>query len=74
MPVLTFHGQQDVVNPYLGNGDLRWGYTVPVALQTWATHRRVPARPQRDASERERRPASPTRTAVTAFPSSSIAR
>ena len=36
MPVLTFHGQQDVVNPYNGNGDLRWGYTVPVALQTWA--------------------------------------
>ena len=36
MPVLTFHGQQDVVNPYTGNGDLRWGYTVPVALQTWA--------------------------------------
>jgi polyhydroxybutyrate depolymerase len=36
VPVLTFHGQEDVVNPYLGNGDLRWGYTVPVALQTWA--------------------------------------
>ena len=36
VPVLTFHGQQDVVNPYQGNGDLRWGYIVPVAVQTWA--------------------------------------
>ncbi len=36
LPVLTFHGQQDMTNPYTGNGDLRWGYTVPVALQTWA--------------------------------------
>ena len=36
LPVLTFHGQQDVVNPYPGNGDLRWGYAVPLAVQTWA--------------------------------------
>ena len=36
LPVLTFHGQQDVVNPYGGNGDLRWGYAVPLAVQTWA--------------------------------------
>lgn len=36
LPVLTFHGQQDTTNPYTGNGDLRWGYTVPLALQTWA--------------------------------------
>jgi polyhydroxybutyrate depolymerase len=36
MPVVTWHGQEDVVNPYPGNGDLRWGYAVPVAVQTWA--------------------------------------
>jgi polyhydroxybutyrate depolymerase len=36
MPVVTWHGQEDVVNPYLGNGDRRWGYAVPVAVQTWA--------------------------------------
>lgn len=36
LPVRTFHGQQDVVNPYPGNGDLRWGYAVPLAVQTWA--------------------------------------
>jgi polyhydroxybutyrate depolymerase len=36
MPVVTWHGQEDVVNPYPGNGDLRWGYAVPLAAQTWA--------------------------------------
>lgn len=36
VPVVTFHGRPDVVNPYLGNGDLRWGYTVPLAARTWA--------------------------------------
>ena len=36
VPVLTFHGEQDRVNPYTGNGDLRWGYGVPLAVQTWA--------------------------------------
>ncbi len=36
VPVLTFHGEQDQVNPYAGNGDLRWGYAVPLAVQTWA--------------------------------------
>jgi polyhydroxybutyrate depolymerase len=36
MPVVTWHGQEDVVNPYPGNSDLRWGYAVPLAVQTWA--------------------------------------
>jgi polyhydroxybutyrate depolymerase len=36
VPVVTFHGQEDLVNPYPGNGDLRWGYAVPLAVQTWA--------------------------------------
>jgi polyhydroxybutyrate depolymerase len=36
VPVVTWHGQEDVVNPYPGNGDLRWGYAVPLAAQTWA--------------------------------------
>jgi polyhydroxybutyrate depolymerase len=36
VPVLTFHGRQDPVNAYLGNDHLRWGYSVPVAVQTWA--------------------------------------
>lgn len=36
VPVVTFHGDGDTVNPYEGNGDPRWGYTVPFAAQLWA--------------------------------------
>lgn len=34
--VLEFHGDADYTNPYAGSTDLRWGYSVPVAAQTWA--------------------------------------
>jgi polyhydroxybutyrate depolymerase len=34
--VITFHGTDDFVNPYLGNADPRWGYTVELAASTWA--------------------------------------
>ena len=36
VPVLTFHGDADTVNPYPGSEDLRWGYSTPLATQTWA--------------------------------------
>jgi polyhydroxybutyrate depolymerase len=36
VPIVTWHGQQDTTNPYLGSNDLRWGYAVPLAAQTWA--------------------------------------
>lgn len=36
VPVITFHGDADTVNPYAGNGDKRWGYTTELAVQTWA--------------------------------------
>ncbi|NDR52734.1 MULTISPECIES: PHB depolymerase family esterase [unclassified Actinomyces] len=34
--VLTFHGTDDVVNPYDGNDDPRWGYGVEAAVSAWA--------------------------------------
>lgn len=34
--VMTFHGTADAVNPYLGNTDPRWGYTVEQAAERWA--------------------------------------
>ncbi|MFV0373780.1 alpha/beta hydrolase family esterase [Microbacterium sp.] len=34
--VATFHGDADFVNPYLGNEDPRWGYTVMTAAEEWA--------------------------------------
>jgi polyhydroxybutyrate depolymerase len=36
VPVVTFHGDADTVNPYEGNGDKRWGYTTQLAVQSWA--------------------------------------
>jgi polyhydroxybutyrate depolymerase len=34
--VLAFHGTADGINPYGGNTDRRWGYSIPTALQRWA--------------------------------------
>jgi len=36
VPVLTFHGQEDTVNPYTGGGSAYWRYSVPGALGRWA--------------------------------------
>jgi polyhydroxybutyrate depolymerase len=36
VPVITFHGDADTVNPYQGNSDKRWGYTTQLAVQSWA--------------------------------------
>lgn len=36
VPVITFRGDADQVNPYLGISDLRWGYGVSTAVQSWA--------------------------------------
>ncbi|WP_204162077.1 MULTISPECIES: alpha/beta hydrolase family esterase [unclassified Rathayibacter] len=34
--VLTFHGTADAVNPFEGNTDPRWGYSVATATAGWA--------------------------------------
>lgn len=34
--VLSFHGTADAVNPYPGNTDPRWGYSVATAAAGWA--------------------------------------
>jgi polyhydroxybutyrate depolymerase len=36
IPVLAFHGTADPVDPYNGNGQPYWTYSVPVAAQRWA--------------------------------------
>ena len=36
--VVAFHGTADTTNPYDGNGQAYWTYSVPVAEQGWATH------------------------------------
>jgi polyhydroxybutyrate depolymerase len=35
VPVLSFHGTSDPVDPYSGNGQAYWTYSVPVAAARW---------------------------------------
>ena len=37
VPVLTFHGTADPVDPYDGHGQAYWTYSVPQAAQDWAS-------------------------------------
>jgi len=38
VPVVAFHGTSDPVDPYIGNGQQYWTYSVPVAAGRWAAH------------------------------------
>jgi polyhydroxybutyrate depolymerase len=38
MPVLTFHGSADPVDPFAGHGQRYWTYSVTNAAKEWATH------------------------------------
>lgn len=38
VPVLSFHGSADPVDPIAGNGQAYWTYSVAVAAQRWAAH------------------------------------
>jgi len=46
VPVITFHGDADTTNPYQGRPtDLRWGYSTPLAVQSWAQLNRCASGP-----------------------------
>ena len=45
VPVLTFHGTADPVDPYSGSGQAYWTYSVPIAAQRWAAHNGCGATP-----------------------------
>jgi polyhydroxybutyrate depolymerase len=45
VPVMTFHGTADPVDPYDGNGQKYWTYSVPVAAQRWASQNGCSATP-----------------------------
>ncbi len=38
VPIIAFHGTADPVNPYEGNGQPYWTYSVPSAERQWAQH------------------------------------
>ncbi len=37
VPIITFHGVHDPTNRFDGDGGPRWGYSVPTALERWAS-------------------------------------
>ncbi len=45
VPVISFHGTADPVDPYNGNGEAYWTYSVPTAAQRWAAQDGCPATP-----------------------------
>ncbi len=38
VPVISFHGTADPVDPYAGKGQAYWTYSVPEAASRWAAH------------------------------------
>jgi polyhydroxybutyrate depolymerase len=36
VPIIAFHGSSDAVDPYNGNGESYWTYSVPTAAKDWA--------------------------------------
>jgi polyhydroxybutyrate depolymerase len=46
MPIVTFHGTGDAVNPYAGGGYGYWRYGTPAALQRWVEIDRCKPAPQ----------------------------
>ncbi|MGA3147888.1 MAG: PHB depolymerase family esterase [Acidimicrobiales bacterium] len=45
VPVVSFHGTADPVDPYNGNGQKYWTYSVPLAAQRWGAHNGCSATP-----------------------------
>lgn len=46
VPVIAFHGTADPIDPYGGNGQAYWTYSVPVAAQRWAAQNGCGATPR----------------------------
>jgi polyhydroxybutyrate depolymerase len=38
VPVIAFHGTADPIDPFNGNGEAYWTYSVPAAARRWAAH------------------------------------
>ncbi|HEV2368442.1 MAG TPA: hypothetical protein VGR90_01125, partial [Acidimicrobiales bacterium] len=50
VPVVAFHGRADPVDPYDGNGQAYWTYSVPTAAQRWAAQDSCRATPKTTAT------------------------
>ncbi len=52
VPVLSFHGTNDRINPYGGSGTQRWNESVPDAARAWALANSITAPPEEVAVSR----------------------
>lgn len=50
VPVVSFHGTADPVDPYNGNGQAYWTYSVPTAARRWAARDRCGPTPRTTSS------------------------
>lgn len=48
VPIVAFHGTADPVDPYGGNGQAYWTYSVPTAAARWAAQDKCPKRAATD--------------------------
>jgi polyhydroxybutyrate depolymerase len=46
VPVISFHGRLDPIDPYNGHGQAYWTYSVPAAAQMWAAQNRCSTSPR----------------------------
>ena len=47
VPVLAFHGTADPIDPYNGNGQAYWTYSVPTAAARWGKHDHCASTPKK---------------------------
>ena len=45
VPIISFHGTADTVDPYNGHGQAYWTYSVPTAAKDWARQDRCSTKP-----------------------------
>jgi len=47
VPVIAFHGTADPIDPYNGNGQAYWTYSVPTAAARWGKHNECASAPKK---------------------------
>jgi len=51
VPVISFHGTADPVDPYAGDGEAYWSYSVPQAADDWAVQDQCATTPSTSAED-----------------------
>jgi polyhydroxybutyrate depolymerase len=49
VPIIAFHGTADPIDPYNGNGQAYWTYSVPTAAARWGKHNHCASTPKKSS-------------------------